>query len=153
MCLFHWASPQTVPLQLCAGLQWPLDHRFTVNGETHTSVIKAVGGLVLEQLLPILLLLKPASLYDSILSAQLIIVQRPVLPRAVLSLSNDGFQRSKACVLPAPGAVGATHFFRPVSLSHEAKIKFISYYGLNALSYSLHLSIPSYQKVNKRTFK
>lgn len=52
---FPSASPQNVlsPLQLCAGLEWPVDHRCTVNWETHTSVIKAVGGLVLYQLPPI----------------------------------------------------------------------------------------------------
>lgn len=51
---FPSASLQNVlsPLQLCAGLEWPVDHRYTVNWETHTSVIKAVGGLVLYQLPP-----------------------------------------------------------------------------------------------------
>lgn len=55
---FLSASLQNVlsPLQLCAGLEWPVDHRCAVNWETHTSVIKAVGGLVLYQLLPIPLL-------------------------------------------------------------------------------------------------
>lgn len=40
------------PLQLCAGPEWPVDHRCAVNWETHTSVIKAVGVLVLSQLPP-----------------------------------------------------------------------------------------------------
>lgn len=55
---FLSASLQNVlsPLQLCAGPEWPVDHRCAVNWETHTSVIKAVGGLVLYQLLPIPLL-------------------------------------------------------------------------------------------------
>ena len=55
-------SPQNVlsPLQLCAGPEWPVDHRCAVNWETHTSVIKAVGGLVLYQLPPIPNSLKPA---------------------------------------------------------------------------------------------
>lgn len=56
--VFLAASLQNVlsPLQLCAGAEWPLDHRCAVNWEAHTSVIKAVGGLVLYQLPPILLL-------------------------------------------------------------------------------------------------
>lgn len=41
------------PLQLCAAPEWPMDHRCSVNRETHTSVIKAVGGLVLYQVPPI----------------------------------------------------------------------------------------------------
>lgn len=73
------ASLQNVhsPLQLCAGLEWPVDHRCAVNRETHTSVIKAAGGLVLYQLPPIPRLPSP---YNSILSAELIIVRSQFCP-------------------------------------------------------------------------
>lgn len=92
------------PPQLCARLQQPADHRCAVNWETHTSVIKAVGGLVLYQLPPIPLLWSPPSPSNSTLSAQLIIVPGPDLPPAVLSLSNDAFSERQGLCPTSAGA-------------------------------------------------
>lgn len=82
------ASLQNVlsPPWLCAGPEWPADHRCAVNWETHTSVIKAAGGLVLYQS-PFFKASPP--LYPSDHCAG------PVLPLAVLSLSNDAFWDSR----------------------------------------------------------
>lgn len=109
MCLCISAYLQNVlsPLQLCADPEWPEDHRCAVNWEKHTSVIKAVGGLVLYQLPPIPLLESPPSPYNSILSAELIIVLGQFCPWQFCHFLMMPFQRGRACVLPAPGPVGA----------------------------------------------
>lgn len=109
MCLRISASLQNVlsPLQLCADPEWPEDHRCAVNWEKHTSVIKAVGGLVPHQLPPIPLLESPPSPYNSILSAELIIVLGQFCPWQFCHFLMMPFQRGRACVLPAPGPVGA----------------------------------------------
>lgn len=70
---------------LCAGPEWPVDHRCAVNWETHTSVIKAVGGLVLYQF-PFFKASPPVNPVYPIDHCA-----GPVLPLAVLSLSNDAF--------------------------------------------------------------
>lgn len=66
---FLSASLQNVlsPPRLCAAPELPAGHRRAVNWETHTSVIKAAGGLVLYQ---------SPSRQNSILSTQVIIVLR-----------------------------------------------------------------------------
>lgn len=120
------ASLQNVlsPLQLCAGPRWPVDHRCAVNRETHTSVIKAVGDLVLYQLPPIPLLSSPSSPYNSILSAELIIVQGQFCPWQFCHFLMMLFREARPVSYQHQDQLGPIFVFMPTSL-HLIKKRFI----------------------------
>lgn len=113
------------PLQLCASPDRSVDHRCSVNRETHSRVIKAAGSLILYQWPPtplhsptppffwkptLLLKLNPVSPIDH--------CSWPVLPLAVLTLSNDAFLRCRVCVLQTAGPILDAFFHATFALSH-----------------------------------